>query len=910
MPDIQHKRGTRADLNTLATANGLLQGQVYVIDDEDRIAIATGVGTYQAAAKEGEGGSAANTTLDDTDLVVAVATDLQTYAEKADAALLKARSTGISKTFNTASVSVGGTTFTIPAIEGEIYTAAGYYEIDYAGATGVTVTDLTEESTWVYVDNAGVLQQQTTLPTRDDWAGKLFVMRVAVDTSSSTIISFEYLSNTLGHYANTIRDIVRVLVADGVPLKEGQLITGRAGDLGFDATEGSIVKIGATGNVFNANTVPFNQVTNAEFFLSTRTAYDAGGNTALPLVYDNNAGSLIPLGSGTFVGHRLYRFTSGNFVIQYGQGNYANLVLAKAGVLLENYVINPILKEATFFGWWFVSSTATNTGGNTLTDFVEYTIGITGGSNGALSGCALRGNNGSDFLDKAAVAVNLDLEIGVDVQAYAAVLANTTASFLTDDKTKLNYISVTQAVDLDQIEIDIAALATLGTAAQVLTVNAGATAAEWADAGGGGDFVAITEGSNTGYGTSYRADNPTNYGDIGSNAVDLSYNSSSSTTKGATGSRSTAMGNGTTASGSESTAMGNGTTASGYISTAMGDSTTASSDRSTAMGHSTTASGTWSTAMGLGTTASGSRSVAMGHYTISNGIYATVTGRLGGIGSSSGTIFAVAYAGSMPTAGTADQNLVFKVNSAGNGYFDGVADSGNADYAEYFESFDGAPLERGHFVSFVEGSSCLEYGNADIVGIVSSSPAVVGDSQSMHYKGKYKKDEFNTYIREPVVVTEELHVLSAHQQGEAWEVVTSGSLPDEMETFLVEIKNKETQEVLETLTDEAAIAGNRLYDFEVEVIGTYTHTMIDKVLSDTFDETLEYLPRSERPEWSPIGLLGKLWVYLAANEVVKVGDYITPDTGGKAVLCSRTDAKSFRVLNVNTEYSLVKVFYK
>jgi hypothetical protein len=377
---------------------------------------------------------AANVSLDDTSLVVAVSTDLQTYAEKADAALLKARSTGISKTFNTASVSVGGTTFTIPAIEGEIYTAAGYYEIDYAGATGVTVTDLTKESTWIYVDNAGVLQQQTTLPTRDDWAGKLFVMRIAVDTSTSKIVSFEYTSNTLGHYSNTIRDIVRVLVANGVPLKEDQLITGRVGNLGFDVSAGSIVKVGATGNVFNANTVPFNQVTNAEFFISTRTAYDAGGNTALPKFWDN-AGSLVALGSGTFVGHRLYRFTSGNFVLQYGQGNYADLTLAKAGVLLENYVLNPVLKEATFFGWWFVSSTASNTGGNTLTDFVEYTIGITGGSNGALSGCVLRGNNGSDFLDKAAVAVNLDLEIGVDVQEYDAdtlfadVADNLTASF-------------------------------------------------------------------------------------------------------------------------------------------------------------------------------------------------------------------------------------------------------------------------------------------------------------------------------------------------------------------------------------------------------------------------------------------------------------------------------------------------
>jgi len=56
MPDVQHKRGTRADLNTLAAADGLLIGQIYVITDEDRLAVAKTVGTYQAMAKEGEGG--------------------------------------------------------------------------------------------------------------------------------------------------------------------------------------------------------------------------------------------------------------------------------------------------------------------------------------------------------------------------------------------------------------------------------------------------------------------------------------------------------------------------------------------------------------------------------------------------------------------------------------------------------------------------------------------------------------------------------------------------------------------------------------------------------------------------------------------------------------------------------------
>lgn len=54
MPNIQHKRGTRSALDALAAANNLLVGQVYVITDEDRLAVATSVSTYQTFAKESE----------------------------------------------------------------------------------------------------------------------------------------------------------------------------------------------------------------------------------------------------------------------------------------------------------------------------------------------------------------------------------------------------------------------------------------------------------------------------------------------------------------------------------------------------------------------------------------------------------------------------------------------------------------------------------------------------------------------------------------------------------------------------------------------------------------------------------------------------------------------------------------
>lgn len=53
-------------------------------------------------------------------------------------------------------------------------------------------------------------------------------------------------------------------------------------------------------------------------------------------------------------------------------------------------------------------------------------------------------NGGSNVL--------VDTDIGTNVQAYSSILDNTTASFTTADETKLDYISITQAVDLDTVE--------------------------------------------------------------------------------------------------------------------------------------------------------------------------------------------------------------------------------------------------------------------------------------------------------------------------------------------------------------------------------------------------------------------------------------------------------------------------
>ena len=403
----------------------------YAITEPSTAAWEVGLGTYTLS-----GTTLARTTVLSSsnggaavDFAVGVKDVFVTYPAVAALSTLTDRGTGVTSTY-VSTVAVGGTTFAQPAVDGEIQSDQGYFSINYAGATGITVATLTSPSTYVYIDNTGALQQQVTEPTRDDWSRKIFTMRIAVNISTNLILGFEYLNNPIGRYANSIRDLYTFLLANGVPFKQNQTVTGR-GDLGFDVGAGTLMEFGGTGDINNANILSFDAVSNAEFFLVTKTGIDSGGNTDLPKVWDN-ADTLTALGSTTVVGHRLYRFSNGEFLLQYGQGNYANLTLAKTGALLEDYVLNPILEDATFFGWWFIESTATTTNGS-LTSFSEYTIGIQGGSSGSLAGCLLKGNNLSDLLDAAAARTNLGLGTAATTAAtdYATAAQGTLAASAT-----------------------------------------------------------------------------------------------------------------------------------------------------------------------------------------------------------------------------------------------------------------------------------------------------------------------------------------------------------------------------------------------------------------------------------------------------------------------------------------------
>ena len=137
-------------------------------------------------------------------------------------------------------------------------------------------------------------------------------------------------------------------------------------------------------------------------------------------------------------------------------------------------------------------------------------------------------------------------------------------------------------------------------------------------------LVSVTEGGNTGHRIATRDEN--NHGDIGANAVDLSYQTGTSAVSGATGTNTLAWGRNTTASGDNATVWGTQTTAVGTQTTAWGLNNSASGDNATVWGVQNTSSGERATAWGLNNSAIGEYATVWGFSTTASATGATAWG--------------------------------------------------------------------------------------------------------------------------------------------------------------------------------------------------------------------------------------------------------------------------------------------
>jgi len=177
-------------------------------------------------------------------------------------------------------------------------------------------------------------------------------------------------------------------------------------------------------------------------------------------------------------------------------------------------------------------------------------------------------------------------------------------------------------------------------------------------------------------------------------------------------------------------------------------------------------------------------------------------------------------------------DIQFQMRGDGNAYADNNWNSGGADYAEYFEWKDGnsSSEDRRGYTVVLDGNqirkSTSDDAQSSILGVVSATPAMVGDSGQLGWQGKHERDEWGSYILEEYTQTE-------------WTDADG------------ELKSYQTDKIPSNVTvpDDALVTST----------GADGKTkLMRRKESSSYDASQTYTPREDRKEWDTIGLIGKL----------------------------------------------------
>lgn len=188
--------------------------------------------------------------------------------------------------------------------------------------------------------------------------------------------------------------------------------------------------------------------------------------------------------------------------------------------------------------------------------------------------------------------------------------------------------------------------------------------------------------------------------------------------------------------------------------------------------------------------------------------------------------------------------MVFKVT--GGGVVSAVQTTiSAADFAEYFEWEDGNPNNEdrvGMCVVISDNSKIRLFNETtdstnDIFGVVSGTGAVIGNDAPFHWNKTYLTDDFGRTITQKVTKYSWLNTL---------------------------IPTTEKSEIEISVTVEEAAARG------ITIPANATVTEVEMpVVNPAYDPNADYTPRSQRKEWTVVGLLGQVWI--------KKGQPIKPD---------------------------------
>jgi len=267
--------------------------------------------------------------------------------------------------------------------------------VNYAGATGITVSDLVSPVTWFMLDSAGTVSQQTTRPTNAQ--RRTHIQLGAVVVASSVIIADQSIPSVLPHGLNQLYDLMDAIGPFNV---SGNIFQAASTNLQLAKTSGTIFDRGF--NHFDGGTLtnnPHISTLASQNPVQIRYATQAVAPPVAPVTsvipgsYDN-AGTItaMPGSNNTATIQRIYgvplNTTVDQIVVQYGQTIYASLTDAIAAVGSEAAVRNPNLQDAVLLGYIAIRKGATDLS-NTADARIIQAAKISGNSAGSADSLSL-----------------------------------------------------------------------------------------------------------------------------------------------------------------------------------------------------------------------------------------------------------------------------------------------------------------------------------------------------------------------------------------------------------------------------------------------------------------------------------------------------------------------------------------
>jgi hypothetical protein len=181
-----------------------------------------------------------------------------------------------------------------------------------------------------------------------------------------------------------------------------------------------------------------------------------------------------------------------------------------------------------------------------------------------------------------------------------------------------------------------------------------------------------------------------------------------------------------------------------------------------------------------------------------------------------------------------ESDTAIKWTRDGTGYWDGVADTGNADYAEYFESTDGSVIPIGNTVVLENGKIRQAGADETPIGIIRphSAVAYLGNSSWSKWQEKYIKDDYGAKIVESFTKTKWSEEITFEEYSARGKDETGGSMGGRLTDSKVEGSK--------AITAKDAVTRQKTVDEEVEEEVTTTEVVLEdgKYVQKTTTETV------------------------------------------------------------------------